>query len=278
MLKVDEPHFFPSWHFHPECEIMLVLEGTGMRFVGDHMERYQPGDMVFYGPNLPHFYRSDDEYYRQGSSLISRAIVIYFKENFLGDSFWELPNIGALKKLFSDAGRGVKFTETIRTGLRALVLRLDSESDDVEKIINLLTLLKAMSDVEEATLLSSSAYTKHIDKEECERINKVYQYIMNNYATNPSLQQVSQIAHMSETAFCRYFKSHTYKTYTQFLNEVKIANACKLLINNELSISQICFEIGFNNFTHFNEQFKKIMGLTAREYQKKHFNPKGLHA
>jgi len=273
IMKVNEPYFFPSWHFHPECEIMLVLKGTGMRFVGDHMERFQAGDLVFYGPDIPHFYRSDDVYYLEDSDLVSQAIVVYFKENFLGESFWDLPNISPIKKLFSYARRGIKFNETVTSGLMQRILKLDDQMNGVEKIIDLLTILKIMADTKEFNLLSSNAFTKRINQDECERINMVYQFIMDNYTANPTLEQVAQIAHMSVTAFCRYFKSHTYKTYIQFLNEIKIGNACKLLIDNKLSISQICFETGFNNFSHFNDQFKKIMGLTPREYQKKHFAP-----
>lgn len=273
IMKVQEPYFFPSWHFHPEYEIMLVLEGTGIRFVGDSIERFQPGDLVFYGTNIPHLYRSDKAYYQKNSRLISQATVVYFKENFLGESFWDLPDITPVKKLFSHAKRGIKFKGKVRNELRRQIHKLDDQKDGIERIIDLLTILKIMADTREYDLLSSSAFTKYVDEDDCERMNKVYQFIMDNYTTNPSLEEVSKIAHMSATAFCRYFKTHTNKTYTQFLNEVKIGNACKLLIDNELSISQICFEIGFNNFPHFNNQFKRIIGLTPRQYQHRHLQP-----
>lgn len=271
LMKVQEPYFFPSWHFHPEYEIMLVLEGTGIRFVGDSMERFQPGDLVFYGNKIPHLYRSDVAYYQKDSSLISKAIVVYFKEHFLGPDFWDLPNIMPVKKLFSYSKRGIKFKGEAKNGLMREIQQLDDQKDGIEKIIDLLTILKIMAGTREYDLLSSSAFTKYIEEDDCERINKVYQFIMDNYAENPSLEHVSEIANMSATAFCRYFKSRTNKTYTQFLNEIKIGNACKLLIDNNQSISQVCFEIGFNNFTHFNSQFKKIIGLTPREYQYRHF-------
>src|SRR3546814_1537397 len=95
----------------------------------------------------------------------------------------------------------------------------------------------------------------------------LYQYIIHHYVRNPSLDEVSAIAHMSPSAFCRYFKQRSNKTYTQFLNEIKIGNACKLLIDNNLPISQVCFEVGFNNFTHFNSQFRRIIGVTPTQYQ-----------
>lgn len=273
IMKVDEPYFFPSWHFHPELEIMLVLAGTGIRFVGDSIERFFPGDLVFYGSNIPHLYRSDKEYYGKNSSQISKAKVVYFKEDFLGSNFWELPDISPIKKLFSLANQGIKFKGETRNKIINYIHNLDDKKGGVERIIDLLTVLKAMAETTEYDLLSSISFTKNIGKNECERMNKVYQFIMDNYAENPSLGEISKIANMSPTAFCRYFKVHTNKTYTQFLNEVKVGNACKLLLDNELSISQICFEIGFNNFPHFNTQFKKFTGLTPKQYKIKHFFP-----
>lgn len=269
-MKVQESYFFPSWHFHPEYEIMLVVEGTGMRFVGDSMERFEAGDLVFFGSNIPHLYRSDAAYYEKAHGLESKAIVVYFKENFLGQSFWDIPDVLAIKKLLSLSTRGIKFKGNSRKELKKQIQKLDETRDGIERLIALLTILKTMSGTKEYDLLSSNAFTRYVEEEDCVRINRVYQYIMDNYTENPSLQQVSEVANMSTTAFCRYFKSRTNKTYTQFLNEIKIGNACKLLVDDKQSISQICFEIGFNNFTHFNSQFKKIMGLTPREYQHRH--------
>lgn len=267
IMKVKEAYFFPSWHFHPECEIMLVLQGTGIRFAGDNMERFQPDDMVFYGPQIPHLYRSDSEYYEKDTGLNSKAIVIYFKENFLGQGFMDLPDTLPLKKLLTNSKRGIKFKGKAKEELRIRILALDNLQSGLEGIIGMLNILKIMAETNEYELLASRAFTKYIGEADCERINKVYQFIMDNYAESPSLEQISEIANMSSTAFCRYFKSHTNKTYTQFLNEIKIGNACKFLLDYDLSISQVCFEIGFNNFTHFNSQFKRIIGLTPREYR-----------
>jgi AraC-like DNA-binding protein/quercetin dioxygenase-like cupin family protein len=273
IMNVNEPYFFPSWHFHPEYEVMLVLEGTGIRFVGDSMERFQAGDLVFYGANIPHLYRSDKEYYQKDSKLISKATVVYFKENFLGEHFWSLPDIAPIKKLLAHSRRGIRFKGKARNELKKHIQKLDDHKDGIDKIIDLLTILKIMAGTREYDLLSSSAFTKYVEEDDCERMNKVYQFLMDHYMESPSLEEVSQIANMSTTAFCRYFKSHTNKTYTQFLNEIKIGNACKLLIDNTLSISQICFETGFNNFTHFNSQFKKITSLTPSQYQDRHCQP-----
>jgi AraC-like DNA-binding protein len=270
LLKVDEPAFFPFWHFHPECEMMLVLEGTGIRFVGDSIERFQPGDLVFFGKDIPHFYRSHEARYDKKSCSRSKAIVLYFNEDFLGEAFWSLPDIEPLKKMIADSKRGIKFKGKTRQELISQMKKLDDRKDDLAQVIDLLSILKTISSAHEYDLLSSTGFTTSGDEAEQEKSNAVYQHIIRHYQSNPALKEVAAIANMSPTAFCRYFKSRTNKTYTQFLNEIKIGNACKLLIKNRLSISNICFETGFNNSTHFNKQFKKIMGMSPRQYQQQH--------
>ncbi len=272
IMKVQDPYFFPTWHFHPELEIMLVQEGAGIRFVGNSMERFQAGDLILHGSNIPHLYRSDKEYYQKDTNLVSRAIVVYFRENFLGESFWQLPAIAPLKKLLALSRRGIKFRGAAKVELRELIQGLEGQKNSIGRIIDLLDILRIMAETREYDLLLANDFTRHVSEDDCERINRVYQFIIDHYTENPTLAQVSEVANMSTTAFCRYFKSHTTKTYTQFLNDIKIDNACRLLLDNRLNISQICFETGFNNFTHFNDQFKKITGLTPKQYQTEHLN------
>jgi AraC-like DNA-binding protein len=270
ILKVHEPCFFPAWHFHPEYEIMLVLEGTGIRFVGDSMERFQPGDLILFGKEIPHYYRSDEKYQQKNSDCISRAAVLYFREDFLGERFWDIPDINHIKILFANSKRGIKFKGKIKEELSRRICDLDEKSSGLAKVIELLSILEVMATTKEYELLSSRGFIHNADEDECKRMNAVYQYILNNYRTNPTLDEVASIANLSTTAFCRYFKSRANKTFKQFLNEIKVGNACKLLIDTEKSISQVCFETGFNNFTNFNSQFKQIIGITPSHYQRKH--------
>ncbi len=270
LMRVREPHFFPALHFHPECEIMLVLKGTGIRFVGDSMERFQPGDLVFYGRDIPHFYQNDRSFYQRASDAAAQAVVVYFKEDFLGKEFWEMPNVIQLKKLLTNSKRGIKFTGRSRVELTEQIKQLDDNKDSIGKLIDLLCILQVMINARDYELLSSRGFVLPVDEDECKLMNNVYQYIIHHYVRNPSLEEVSAVAHMSSSTFCRYFKLHANKTYTQFLNEIKIGNACKLLIDNKLPISQICFEVGFNNFTHFNSQFRRIIGATPSQYQRQH--------
>lgn len=275
LMRVCEPHFFPALHFHPECEIMLVTKGTGIRFVGDSMERFQPGDLVFYGRDIPHFYRNDQNTHQQASDSAAQAIVVYFREDFLGKEFFNMPNAVQLRKVFANSKRGVKFIGRTKAELSKQIRLLDSEKDSLGKLIDLLSILQIMTSSKEYELLSSRGFVLPVDEDACKRMNNVYQYIISRYMLNPSLEEVSAIAHMSPSTFCRYFKQHSNKTYTQFLNEVKIGNACKLLMDNKLPVSQICFEVGFNNFTHFNNQFKRIIGVTPTQYQRTQLTKEG---
>ncbi|MGN6615073.1 MAG: cupin domain-containing protein [Candidatus Nitrosocosmicus sp.] len=145
IMRVNEPFFFPSWHFHPECEIMLVLEGRGIRFAGDNIERFQAGDLVFFGSNIPHFYRSDEEFYKKDSNSISKAIVLYFKEEILHDGFWNLNNITPIRKMILNSKRGIKFNGRVKDEIAKQMEKLDDQTDDLSKIIDLLTILKTMS-------------------------------------------------------------------------------------------------------------------------------------
>jgi AraC-like DNA-binding protein len=172
----------------------------------------------------------------------------------------------------TQARQGMKLSGHIRHQVSRLMLHLVEQRDGMDRIVDLLRILTLMAGTREYEILSSTAFTTYVNADDCERINKVYQFIIDNYSRTPSLEEVASQACMSPTAFCRYFKSRTNKTYIQFLNEVKIGNACKLLIDNRLSVSQVCFQTGFNHFNHFNNQFKKITGLTPGQYQHKYIN------
>lgn len=267
VLHVNERYFFPTWHFHPELEIMFVLEGTGIRFIGDSIERFQPGDLVLLGSDIPHLYRSDESFYSEDSHLRSRAIVIYFRENFAGEQFWSMPEMACIRKLLQVARKGLKFHGTEKMMLATYINTLAGRSDGIDRVIDLLTILRYMARSNETTVLSGYSASPNMQAGECERINQVYQFILDNYNSNPTLEEAARVACMSPTAFCRYFKKHTNKTYVQFLNEVRIGNATKLLIDGKMTISRVCYETGFNNFNHFSNIFKRITGFTPGQFQ-----------
>lgn len=266
-------HFKSPLHFHPEIEIMLVVNGSGTRFVGESIESFSPGDLVLVGANTPHFWFSDKKHYKKEGPAITDAIYIQFLENFFGDTFGNLPEMKAIKDLFIRAQRGMKFLGSSHAIISNLVKKIPA-SESFERLNLLLQVLHYMSISKEFIYLCNQNAVYKGDQRDCDRINKVYEYVMKNFHKEINLEEVADIANFAPTAFCRYFKVRTNKTFSQFLNEIRIGHACKLLIENEKSVAEICFESGFNYFSNFNKQFKKITHLSPLEYQRKSFKLK----
>ncbi len=266
ILEVKEPHFYPLWHFHPESEIMLLKKSTGTRYIGDSIENFQAGDVVLLGPNIPHLWRSSKECFVEGSPVSAKATVIYFREDRLGDDFYNLPEMAQINKLLSTARRGVKFSGKNRAILRRKVDEI-VRKEGMDRIVGLLSLLNYMADQCNYEPITSLGYSPRVDVDDFSRFNRISAYLMNNFSKKITLDEIASEANLSSTAFCRYFKSRTNKTFVGFLNEIRIGNACKLLMEKEKSASEICYESGFNNLTNFNIQFRKIKGLTPLQYQ-----------
>ncbi|MET6998224.1 AraC family transcriptional regulator [Chitinophaga defluvii] len=257
---------FPGiWHFHDEYELTLIEESTGSRMVGDHIERFKAGDLVFIGKNLPHTWRNDEPN-AQGKS---EALVIHFLENFLGAPFFDLPEMHKIKNLLERSRRGIKIEGVVADQVATLMKRIETTTG-VDRVLDLLLILKVLSEYENLDVLSSEGFTNSINYTDSDRLKRVYEYIMNNFQEDVSLSKAASVAHMSPTAFSRYFKGRTRKPYTQFVIEMKIGYACKLLINEKMSVAEVCYQSGFQNLSNFNQQFKSITNLTPKKYQSMH--------
>ncbi len=269
VLQKDVYPYYPTpWHYHPELELVLVVKSTGKRIVGDCVERFSDGDLVFMGPNLPHVYDNDPPYYEDNSGLTAEAIVIHFREDFLGRDWWQTPETQALKELFGKAKRGMKLTgqtaERMAKKMHALL-----ETDGLTRLVGLLNILDTISQTTDYELLASPGFMQTFHPVAgSERIIRVCEYIMNHFMEDITLQQVSDIACMTPNAFCHFFKSSTRKTFIEFLNEIRIGYACKLIAEDTYNISEICYASGFQNVSHFNRQFKKMKLQTPLAYRK----------
>ncbi len=265
-LEVKEPHFYPIWHFHPESEIMLLKKSTGTRYIGDSIENFKEGDVVLLGPNIPHLWRSSKECFVEGAPVSAKATVIYFREERLGHDFYNLPEMAQINKLLSTARRGVKFTGKRSADLEYKIDEIIYK-EGMDRVVGLLSLLNYMANQCSYEPITSLGYLPRVDVADLSRFNRISAYLMNNFAQKITLDDIAAEASLSPTAFCRYFKSRTNKTFVGFLNEIRIGNACKLLMEKKKSASEICYESGFNNLTNFNIQFRKIKGLTPLQYQ-----------
>lgn len=261
------PSFDAAWHYHKEIELLYISQSNGIRFVGDNVSPFFPGDLVLVGSNLPHLWRSDPSYYESKSVRKVKTIVIKFTKDFLGGDFFDNQQFYKIQKLIEASKFGLCFDREVSEVLHQEIMKLPDLSS-IEQHITLLSILNKLSTVKEdnKTVLSSSDMRQSISKG-AERIDVVLKYISDNYATNINLEEVAGVACMTTNSFCRFFKKMTNKSFTQFLNEIRIRNASRILIQENLAVSEVCFLVGFRSMTYFNKQFKLIMGTAPKTYK-----------
>ena len=263
----DLPHFIVPWHYHPAIEIMYITRGIGTRFVGDCIEQYEEGDVCMIGPNLPHEWRNDDAYFDKESGLRATCICLFFKREIFDPNFIRLPEMNNIRDLIERSRRGLKFTGKSKLEITRFI-RSSVNDVGVRKVTNLLTLLELMATSTEYELLASVGFTNSVNSEDFERFNKVYKFLVKNFATSIRLEEVSTLVGLTPTAFCRYFKERTKKTFVEYLNEMRIGYSKKLLLENKMKISTISGEVGFPNLSNFISKKKKVTGMSPSQFQK----------
>lgn len=260
-------YFYDFLHYHPEVQLTLILESTGTLFVGDKITQFEEGDVFLLGPNLPHVFKNDKK--SQGKSYkLSRAISFYFREDSFGDNFLKMPETKALKNLIRISSRGMKFTGDTKEKLSNRIPQL-SEKSGFERLMFLFETLHLISQSEEHDFISSLNYHHKKDDTENKRIQILFDFITNNYTREIDLSDAAAVASMSVTSFCRFFKQRTRKTFTEFVNEVRIGHACKALLYSDDNINEVAYKNGFNNISNFNRKFKEITGFTPSQYSQK---------
>ncbi len=261
------PFLFNHWHYHPETELTYIRKGRGIRLAGDSVERFEDGDLILLGANLPHYWRSDAAYFKPQSKLHVEAVAIHFKEDFWGNGFLDLPEMAGIKKLLQQSGRGIKITGKTK---QALLPKMEAmlKAKDSCRIEGLLGLLHAIAHSKDRVMLSSAGFTEFYDTADTDRINEIYTYTFNNFQKQFTIKEIASAVNISPNSFCRYFKTRTLKTYWQFLMEVRIGYACKLLIENRMSVAGVCYECGFNNLSNFNRRFRHIIKMSPLQYGK----------
>lgn len=257
--RLDAP-----FHFHPELELTLVLEGSGRRFVGRQVSNYEAGDLVLLGSNLPHTWSGNEP----GNELeTSRSIVIQFKEHFAGEAFWNIPEMAPISALFQKAQSGIWIKGKTRDWV-AEKMNIGSHLPPFQKLLQLVEILHviAASDETEQIDIQFSHYIP--STLESERFQKVYTYLIEHYQEDISLETIAVVANLTPTSFCRFFKKIARKTFVDALTEFRVKHSCQLLSATEKPISDICFESGFGNISYFNKEFKKSLGRSPMRYRK----------
>lgn len=263
------PYFDPNWHFHPEYQLFLVLKGRGTRFVGDNIKPFKEKDMVFTGPNLPHLWRSDDSYFHKKNTEQTHGIVIYFKADFLGGALDKKEEFAKIHHLLQRSARGLEVYGRTRKLVSEYMMEL-VHMNGIESIITLLKILNllALAPPEECPPINQSGYVNLNKVKETGRMSKVYDHVMQHFKKKICIQEVAAIANMSPASFSRYFKLRANKSFSSFVCEIRIGHACKKLREEDINISQACYESGFNTLSNFNRKFKEITGKTPFQYRK----------
>jgi len=255
-----------TWHYHPEIELLHMVKGQGTLFAGDSMHHFKNGDLVLIGSRLPHYWKFDEPYTLPDKPLKSYIELTQFRDDFWGTDFLALPENQKIASLLERAKKGIVLKGPRTVPIKALLTDLTAASE-TRRIILLLEILSALAAFKKCHYIAST-YSNAGSEIQSDRINAVYNYALRNFRSKINISTVANLTNMTPNSFCRYFKASTRKSYSQFVMELRIGHACKLLSEGRKSIKEICYESGFNSFTLFNRQFKKSKGLPPNEYKK----------
>ena len=261
------PAFSSPWHFHPEIELTCIIRSRGRRFVGDHLAFFRPGDLVLVGASLPHFWHNDSV--ARSAETMAHSLVIQFREDCLGPDFFSLPELARVHKLLHAAKRGLQFTGRTRDAVAAIMLEMRKHGG-MGQLIDLLSILQLLSQAEAPRPLSSAGFAPSLDEFASQRVNQAYQHVFTHFAAPLDYEEIAKKAGMSQSAFCHYFKRVTGRTLSDFVREVRLGHARKLLIETNEGIAQVAYASGFNNLSNFNHQFHGVVGASPNEYRRQH--------
>lgn len=259
--SIKLPAFEAAFHFHPEFELTHIKKGEGQRYVGSQVEDFEKDDLILLGSNLPHCWISKP----LANDGLVEATVIQFKADFLGNDFLNLPEMKRVSNLLSKSKTGLKIVGNTQKVVLEEINKMP-QLREYQRLVVLLGVLGILSESQELESIDISfSNIKHSGNETI-RFQKVFSYLIENYRDEITLQKISEVAHLSPTSFCRYFKAVTGKTFLEIVNAYRIQHACQLLRKNELSVSQIAFESGFNDVPYFNKLFKKMKGVSPMKF------------
>ena len=251
-----------SWHYHPEIELVFVNGGSGKRQIGSHISYYTDGDLILIGSNLPHCGFTDQETHNKNET------VIQMKPDFLGNGFLEIPEMKNIPNLFSKAKSGIAFGTDTKKQIGSIIEMMQNQMP-FDRLLNMIQILNILENATDDKILNADGFSLELQTQDNNKINLVFNYVKDHFQDPILLDDVSKLVSMTTPSFCRYFKKITNKTFTTFVNEYRLVHASKLLAEKPMSITEICFESGFNNFSHFNKLFKAYTGDSASQYRQK---------
>ncbi|ULQ55223.1 AraC family transcriptional regulator [Flavihumibacter rivuli] len=266
-FRREEPFFQSPFHFHPELELVYVQESFGKRIIGNVVEPFEARDMVFLGSNIPHVWLNDETYYQGLSNLKARAIVVYFNKEIFGPLFFELNETRKINALFQQAERGLRISGKTQSIIAKKLEKL-VDKKDFDQLLGLLEILNLLAESKDVQAINPEAYSASVSHAQTDRLSEVFKYVKANFREDITLTDIAAIANLTPQSFCRLFKKRTNKHFVEYLNEVRVSNACSMLLKSDRSISEIAYECGYKTLSNFNKLFKKITGKTPKEYKR----------
>ena len=271
MKKIYKPYFDHPFHFHKLCELTWIEKSHGKLIIGDYVGNFSEGEIVLSSPELPHLWKCDAAYYKNSKDLYTKAVGLYFPVDLINRITDETAINNNYNKLIQNAERGLRFygetRKTVNNKMRELV-----EAGGLLQLSIFLEIIDILSWSVEYEFLASLGYRKSSNLNDIERFNEVYQFLLSNFQRDIKLEEVAGICNMAPNSFCRFFKQKTQKTFTQFLNELRIGHAKKLLQNENYPIKDICYECGYNNPVNFFNFFRQIVKQTPKQFRESLFN------
>ena len=264
-FTITQSRFDFFWHYHPEYELTLIIKGRGRRLVGDCHEQFESGDLVLLGPDLPHTWISNEKH--KGKEM---AVVIQFSSNFI-ERFTELAELTSINKLLTLAKQGISFKGEITAEFVEQMKQLPKKSG-VERVIGLLYIFQELSKMK-LSVLASEYYQPLKGKENEKRINKVCQYVQKHAVEALNIHKAATLIHLSPSAFCKFFKRMTGTTFSDYVNDIRMANVCNQLITTDMPVAEIAYSNGFETLTYFNRIFLRKKGMTPRQYRNNNLTP-----
>ena len=249
------------WHFHPELELIYINKGQGKTHIGNHLSYFNNSQLILIGSNLPHNGFTDR------LTANGTETTVQFKSNFLGDDFLNVPEMANIVSLFERAKKGIRFKIETKQKIGPKIEKL-LEHDGLKRVLKFLEILNFLATTDDYSLLNADGFAFETEPQDSAKIDVIFKYVNKNFQNHIALDEIADVVSMTVPAFCRYFKKATGKTFTELVNEYRVVHASKLLNESQMSIADVCFECGFNNFSHFNKQFNEITGKSASQYRK----------
>ena len=251
------------WHFHPEYEMVYIEAAIGTRHIGEHISTYTESDLVFIGSNIPHLN------FDYGVKTAYRKIVVHLKKDFIENQFEGIPELNSITQLFEKSKHGLAFSGEIKKQIGEKLFQLE-HLNDFQQYIQLLDILNMLANIPNPELLHEQAYNNKVSEREQGRLRAIYTFVDKNYHKKINLDEVAAISSMSKEAFCRYFKKVSNYTFIEFLNRYRISHSKRILMSGK-SVSEACYQSGFESLSYFSRTFKKVANESPREFRKRYF-------